>query len=65
MTRPEFIHPTGELIPVPRYPRTGTVVTVRIEQPHAQMLLQVASHQGRTVSEVARDAIIRYLGQKV
>jgi len=57
------IHPTGELIHVPRYPRTGTVVSVRLEEPYARILLRTASQQRRTVSDLAREAITRYLDQ--
>lgn len=60
MERTEF-NPTGEPVDFPRHPRTGTVVSVRLDAREALTLHRVARDRQTTVSNLARDAISVYL----
>lgn len=60
MKRSDF-NPTGESVDFPRHPRTGTVVSVRLDAAEALTLHRVARDRQTTISGVARDAIATYL----
>lgn len=54
-----------EPIKVKRQPRSGTVISVRISPEEADRLYEVAESRGKTVSQIAREAIGNYVNSSV
>ncbi len=52
-------------IEVERRPRSGVVISVRLSAEEADLLSDVAEANGKTVSQVTREALTRYLREPV
>lgn len=52
----------GEEVKVQRRPQAGVVVSVRLPPEAAERLEQIAEVRGMIVSQVVREALLRYLG---